>query len=265
MNEKLDGLRPETRLAYQLVANSLEQAEQGPGAGDIVSKGGRDLVTSVDIAIEDAIRERLHGQAIVGEERGGEAPAHDSPYWLLDPICGTRNYASGIPLYCVNLALVENGEVVLAVVGDASRREVSLAERGRGAWTLRNGSLNRLTVSDNSSVIVIEDDGGKAANSPREHAPRCVAAAMQLNRWDIRAMGSSLTLLYLAAGRISANLFFYATAVHNAAGVLLAAEAGAIVSDINGNPWSVNSTSVLASANAPLQEDLLALVRKTAP
>ena len=96
-------------------------------------------MTATDTAVEDAIRDIVEGASphpVVGEERGGEAPADGSPYWLLDPICGTRNFASGIPLHCVNLALVEGGQISLAAVGDASVGEVLVAERGRGAWAI---------------------------------------------------------------------------------------------------------------------------------
>ena len=94
-------------------------------------------MTATDIAVEDEIRrivegERLH--PVVGEERGGEAPADGSAYWLLDPICGTRNFASGIPLFSVNLALVEGDRIAVAVVGDASIDEVQFAEQSGGAW-----------------------------------------------------------------------------------------------------------------------------------
>lgn len=105
---------PETLDA---VAQALGLANRGTGASEVVSKGGRDLVTATDIAIEDAVRELLTGalgRTVVGEERGGEAPADGSPYWLVNPICGTRNFASGTPLYCVNLAFVEGEQVTIA-------------------------------------------------------------------------------------------------------------------------------------------------------
>ena len=91
------------------------------GAREITVKGARDIVTATDVAVEDLVRRHLGdvlGRPVVGEERGGEPPADGSPYWLVDPICGTTNFASGIPLFCVNLALVENNEVTVAVVGD---------------------------------------------------------------------------------------------------------------------------------------------------
>ena len=107
-------------------------------------------MTATDTAVEDAIRDIVEGASphpIVGEERGGEAPVDGSSYWLLDPICGTRNFASGIPLYCVNLALVEDDQISLAVVGDASVGEVLFAERGRGAWAIGHEGQRELSTS----------------------------------------------------------------------------------------------------------------------
>src|SRR6185369_13236961 len=128
---------------------------------------------------EDHLRQLLTGSfawPVIGEERGGQAPS-GTPYWLVDPICGTRNFASGIPLYCVNLALVEGDEVTVAVVGDPSTGEIAVAERGRGAWGLKDGARHRMTTSDVSRTIVIED--GKSKDRRREQAARFIAAAIR--------------------------------------------------------------------------------------
>ncbi len=149
MKQPTDAFRPETVVATDAVKRALTLARRRVGADDITAKGERDLVTATDVAVEDAVRGIVAdslGFAVIGEERGGEAPDDGSPYWLVDPICGTRNFASGIPLYCVNLALVEGDEVTVAVVGDPSTGEIYVAERGRGAWgmmawTCRSDSL----------------------------------------------------------------------------------------------------------------------------
>lgn len=94
--------RPETLVAVDAVQYALTIARGGVSTKDIAAKGERDLVTATDVAVEDAVRKLVTealGAWVIGEERGGEAPADGSPYWLVDPICGTRNYASGIPLY----------------------------------------------------------------------------------------------------------------------------------------------------------------------
>lgn len=194
-------------------------------------------MTAADIAVEDAIRERLRdlsGLPVVGEERGGEAPRDGSAYWLIDPICGTRNYASGIPLYCVNLALVDGDQITVAVAGDLSRGELVVAERGRGAWALKNGAVRQLRTSDLNRTIVVED--GKAKGTRREHAAQFAAAALRTDRWDFRSLGTTLSLPYLSAGRISAYIVFWVSAIHAGAGSLLATEAGATVTDIDSRP-----------------------------
>jgi myo-inositol-1(or 4)-monophosphatase len=265
LQSEIRAFRRETLIAIDAVERGLEIAQLGTGATDVTSKGGRDLVTATDVAVEDSIRHLLTdtvGLPVVGEERGGKAPAEGSPYWLLDPICGTRNFASGLSLYCVNLALVEDGQVTIAVVGDPSRGEITVAELGRGAWT--DGARRRVTTSDESRTVVVDD--GKSKGDPREHAARFIAEAIRADRWDLRSLGSTLAFPYLAAGRVSAYVVFWESpALHAAAGTLIATEAGGTLSDIDGRPWTTESNSVIAAANSQLHAELVELARRTAP
>src|SRR5437764_906486 len=90
-------LREETKAAIHAAAIAQQLADSRAGAEQITSKGGIDLVTAADVACEDRIREELlrafPDYPVIGEERGGE-PRADTPYWLVDPICGTRLFAS---------------------------------------------------------------------------------------------------------------------------------------------------------------------------
>jgi len=262
MTSFAEGFRRETVVAMGAVERALELARRGVGAQDISSKGARDVVTATDVAVEDAVRGIVHdalGFPVIGEERGGKATADGSPYRLVDPICGTRNYASGIPLYCVNLALVESGHVTAAVVGDPSTGEIDVAERGRGAWALKDGARRRLITSDESRTIVVED--GKSKGARREHAARFTAAAMRADRWDFRSLGTTVALPYLAAGRISAYVVFRVSAIHAGAGSLLVTEAGGTLSDIDGRAWTIHSDSVVASATPDLHQEMLDLAK----
>lgn len=254
--------RPETQLAIKAVQRGLAVATAGIGRAEVTHKGDRDLVTATDIAAEDEVRRVLRSGAsapVVGEERGGEPPADGSPYWLLDPICGTRNFASGIPLYAVNLALVEEGRVTVAVIGDPSTGEINVAETGSGAWALSDGTRRPLRVNGESRVLDVAD--GKAAGARRDRAARFTSAALTADRWDFRALGSTLALAYVAAGRISAYVLFLGHGLHTAAGCLLVTEAGGDVTDINGRPWTIHSDSVLAAADAGLHHELRDLAR----
>src|SRR5262245_14464665 len=113
-------VRSETASAIRAIDITRQIVDGRAGAEQIISKGGIDLVTGADIACEDAIRAELlrafPEYPVIGEEHGG-LPREGCPYWLVDPICGTRTFASNIPLYCTNIALVENGEPTVAVVG----------------------------------------------------------------------------------------------------------------------------------------------------
>jgi myo-inositol-1(or 4)-monophosphatase len=256
----------ETAVAIEAVERGLAIAQSRVGAADITSKGGRDLVTATDVAVEDAIQESLApaGHPVVGEERGGEPPADGSPYWLVDPICGTRNFASGIPLYCVNLALVNDHHVTLGVVGDGSTGEVCAAERGRGAFAAaeEDGGRRRLATSAESQAVAIEDS--RSAGTRREHAARYLEAAICEDRWDLRALGTTLSLAHVAAGRMAGYVLFWSTAIHSAAGVLLAAEAGATVSQVDGWPWTLESDNVVVSAAPEVHRELLRIARRVA-
>jgi myo-inositol-1(or 4)-monophosphatase len=235
----MDDLRPETRVGVEAIGRGLELARERAGADEIFPKGGRDLVTATDLAVEDEVRRIVEGASshpIVGEERGGDAPANGSAYWLLDPICGTRNFASGIPLYCVNLALAEDDRIAVGVVGDASTGEILFAERGNGARATNHEGRRRLATSGESQIIVVES--GVAGGPRREHAARFARDAIRTDRWDIRNLSSTLSSAYVSAGRVAAYVLFAGSALHTGAGTLLIAEAGGTISDINGAPWT---------------------------
>ncbi len=249
-------------MAVEAVKRAFAVARGGIAAEDVTVKGARDLVTVADLAVEDLVRGVVGdalGFSVIGEERGGNATADGSPYWLVDPICGTRNFASGIPLYCVNLALVEDDEISVAVVGNPSTGEIAVAERRRGAWRLTDRGRHRLSTSDKSRTVVIED--GKSSGSRREQAARFAAAAIRADRWDFRSLGTTLASPYLAGGRIAAYVVFWVSAIHAGAGSLLVTEAGGTVSDVAGRPWTIHSDSLVGSANRRLHEELLDLAR----
>src|SRR4029453_3139267 len=161
MSERGRSFRPETAVAIEAVKQALTIARKGLSGAGVTAKGERDLVTDRDVAIEEVARRILvEGSqiAVIGEEQGGEPSA--SRYWLGDPLCGGRDFASGMPLYCVNIALVEDGEITVAVVGDPSTDGVDAAERGEGAWRLKDGARTRLAGCDRGRAGGVED--GKA-------------------------------------------------------------------------------------------------------
>jgi myo-inositol-1(or 4)-monophosphatase len=250
-------MRRETETAIAAVRVAQDLLARRPGADQITSKGGIDLVTGSDLAAEDTIRAHLTraypDYPVVGEERGG-APTEGRPHWLVDPICGTRCFASGVPLYCVNVALVEDGRVTVAAIGDGSTGQVHWAELGGGAWQESPIGWQPLTVNDRSNTMWVA----------QEFAADFVRAAILSRRWYVWMFSSTLAYPFLAAGRISGIVHFRdSSPVHIAAGCLLVTEAGAILTGSEGQPWDLHGKGFVAAATETLHGDLLRLVAST--
>src|SRR6185295_13231043 len=104
---------------------------------------------------------------IIGEERGGTV-VPGKPYWLVDPICGTRPFASNIPLYCTNIALVKDGVVTAAAIAVGATKEILYAEKSAGARIRTPDKERPLSVSADSNTIWIDGRTEQAAFAVRE-------------------------------------------------------------------------------------------------
>ena len=211
-------------------------------------KAGRsNIVTDVDLLAEKCIIELLQRNypdfGIITEE--SEAIAGDSPYtWIVDPIDGTRNYAFGIPHFCVCIALACDGEIVLGVTCDPIRHEMFRAEKGGGAF------LNDvpIAVSDKTSLSVslVSFDLGYDADIGQKMLG--VTSALWPGVVSVRVMGSAaLGLAYVACGRLDLYFHFSLYPWDLAAGTLLVSEAGGVVTEFEGLPISLSSRTVIAS------------------
>ena len=111
------------------------------------------VLTEADLALQSRIAAQLRQQwpetVFLGEEMTAaeqtELLAGGQPVWCLDPLDGTSNFAAGIPYFCVSLALLKQGEVLLGIVYDPVRDECFSASRGQGARV--NGASLRVRAS----------------------------------------------------------------------------------------------------------------------
>ncbi len=182
-----------------------------------------------------------------------------TPYWLVDPICGTRNFASAIPLYAVNAAMVENGRVSIGVVGDGSTGDVLVAEVGLGTWRLGRGVPEALSTTPVS--LILDFGANPKAGTHRDAAALAVAEVIRRDRWEYRCLSTTLSLAYVAAGQIAGCVLFDAPdSMHTAAGTLLVTEAGGLVSNLEGEPWTIEAGSLVCSADATFHREVLELL-----
>ena len=198
---------------------------------EVSLKGRANVVTDADLASERLILEYVGAEypqfGILSEE---SAPvAGSSPYtWVVDPIDGTRNFAEGIPHFCVVVAVAEGSEVVAGVTYDPVRDEMFAAQRGHGA-TL-NGEPIRVSDRQQIDEAVLGFDLGYNFDQAK------LLLEMAGDLWPqvqaYRLMGSSaLSLAYAACGRIDLYFHHSLSAWDIASGILLAREAGGQVLD----------------------------------
>ena len=257
-------MRPETEAAIRAARIAQQIADSRKGADQVTFKQGMDIVTGADIACEDAIRAELTRAfpdiPVVGEERGG-APRPGAPYWLVDPICGTRCYASNVPLYCTNIALVEGGAVTAAAIGVGKTGELMYAERGAGAWLMpaADAAPEKIAVGEQSNTVWIGGRKQPAANLWRH--------MVEIDRWYLWTFTSSVCYAHFASARIAGLVHFaygpeYSEPpVHTAAGCFVAEEAGGVVTDlVTGNAWTLDTRAFLLGATPALHAELGAIV-----
>jgi myo-inositol-1(or 4)-monophosphatase len=257
--------RAETRAAIAAVRAALLVVQSRHGAQDVRRKGSRDLVTGTDLAAQAAMQRVLHEYdaaiAFVGEEGDARVP-EAGRYWLVDPLCGTANFAAELPLFAINVALVEGGHVAIGVVADGATGEIHVAERGQGAYHLEREE--RLQVNPNASQVSLDPTLPGPDKLSRFGAELAIGALRQ-GQPGLRVLGTTLALIYLARGRLAAAVYVNdGLPVHFAAGLLIAEEAGAIITDERGQPWQVMGPIYIAAANGELHEALRELAQHTA-
>jgi myo-inositol-1(or 4)-monophosphatase len=232
--------------------------------GAMIDKGDRDYATAVDVEIERAIREVLRDVdaeiAFLGEEEG-LSPAEVDAIWVLDPIDGTINFSKASPLCAISLALIEGGRPTLAIVDLPLLGERYVAREGLGA--VMNGRHIGVSAVDGlGEAMVAFSDFAVGAQSASENALHLeILRLLALKSLRTRLHGSaSLDLAWLSAGRLNATLMLSNLPWDVSAGVLLVREAGGEVYDLDGSPYSPESTFTIASTPT-LKKPLLAIVQ----
>ncbi len=223
-------------------------------------EGINNLVTEADHASEKAIieviKKNFPDHYILSEEVG--AIVQDSNYkWIIDPIDGTVNFAHGIPLCCVSIAIEHNGEIILGSVYNPNMNEFYFAEKGRGA------TLNEtpITVSSKNKVINACLVTGfpytylDAPNGALQIFERLIRKGI-----PVRRLGSAaIDLCWVAAGRFDGFYEHKLEAWDSAAGYLIVEEAGGKVTDFKGEKFSPYQPHVLAT-NGIIHDEMVAVI-----
>ncbi|MGH9231272.1 MAG: inositol monophosphatase family protein [Acidimicrobiales bacterium] len=206
-----------------------------------------DMVSEMDRASERLIVSTLLAarpdDGLVGEE-GSASRGSSGLRWVIDPLDGTTNYLYGHPGWAVSVAAEDDAGVVAGVVIDPMHRDVFTATRGGGAW--RNGEAIACSTLDDVRTALVATGFGYAAERRRGQAEVLVGLLPRIR--DIRRMGAAaVDLCSVACGRVDAFFERGLAWWDLAAGALIAAEAGARVSAVDGGPVGPEAGSIMAA------------------
>ena len=215
-------------------------------------KENHELVTNADLASEVFLKTRLAeiepSAGFLGEECwNGEYPA--PPFWVVDPLDGTNNFAHGYPVFAVSIAFWNGSSIEAGCIYDPTRNEVFSAVSGKGAKL--NGSEISATVTDSLGGCIL------ATGFPYHRNPSCLGVNLEILKYflgrvqGIRRSGSAaLDLAYVAAGRLDGFWEEHLKPWDMAAGALIVSEAGGEISSFIGEEWDITSTGMVASGKS---------------
>ncbi|MFA6027907.1 MAG: inositol monophosphatase family protein [Patescibacteria group bacterium] len=225
-----------------------------------------DFVTTADYAAEKiilaSIEKKFPHDNILSEEAGEINISADSEYtWIVDPLDGTKNFASGIPLFGTTIARMRKNEIVEAVIFNPMQNEMFYAKKGHGAFL--NG--RRIHASQKKETEHLMSGVGNVRSRTDNKCYDNIRCAFYKISSGFRVYGSAvIDLSYTACGRMDAFVLGGPYPWDIAAGGLIIQEAGGIITAVNGDKWDpmANKQEILVSGNKILHKKLLKIIKK---
>lgn len=222
----------------------------------VSAKSAGDFVSRADIASEKIIKEELTEArptyGWLGEESDPVAGQDPTRRWIVDPLDGTTNFLHGLPHWAVSIALEHKGQIIAGVVFDASKDELFIAEKGKGAWM----NDRRIRVSDRHRMIEsvyatgLPFAGRSDLPATLSDLAKLLPACAGVRRWG----AASLDLAYVAAGRYDGFWERGLNIWDIAGGLILAREAGALIEGIAKGTKPEETNDVLCSTEVQFEQ-----------
>lgn len=245
----------ESMISISLRAGSLVQHYyQSREFGVSIKKDKHDLVTDIDRESQRIIKEELQKRfpniPIIGEE--DNQIIKNEHAFIIDPIDGTLNFVKQIPFFTISIGYWKKNHPVCGVVYDPLRNDLFYARKDQGAY--QNGKeINVLSLENNRPILA--SDWGHEPKLYQKNI-NILQKLMKVDRYLFRFLGcASLAICYVGAGILDGYWHYQLSPWDMAAAVLIAQEAGAIVTNIKGEQFDLWGKSILTTSPA-IKKDL---------
>lgn len=245
----------------ELVMKAYNQAKDIKNT-NIKNKELNDIVTDVDIFMENkivtAIKNWFPSHSIYAEE-SGKVDKNSEYEWLIDPIDGTINFTSGLPLFATSIALRKNGDTILGVIFDYSQNDIYYCIKGQGAFC--NGKPIHVSECQNLNNSIISFCLTSHYNDKHIKDVLNIEEKLASKVRGLRLIVSAaIELAWCASGKIDGCLNVKSSiGLSSAAGKLLVQEAGGKVTNLQGNPRE-NIDTMLVS-NGKIHKEIVSTIK----
>ncbi len=242
--------------------------------------------SKADKKIVDAIKDKYPGHHIISEEGSAipkksiqQHPAiqtiqkEEGYTWVIDAIDGTINFYHQMPIFCTAIGVLWNREPVAGVIYNPISREMFSARKAGGAYwekeieaaSLAKESLHTSKEKRLSQSVVMTHLSSRRHARERLTTSGLLDALSNASR-SIRAVGSGqLSLGHIAKGNFHAFVNNSTNSWDQVAGLVIVQEAGGVVTDFRGEPWTIDTESIIASANKEIHSQLTAIISAVYP
>ena len=233
------------------------------GQVEVKEKNPGDFVTQADFEsqriIHDLINSQFPEHGFLGEEGDQSTDNETTEFtWIVDPIDGTTNFIHQLPSFSVSIALRHKSKIIVGCVHDPFLGETFTAMEGSGAF-LNGKKISASQATQTTGSVVV-------CSLPRDltresvELSRLVAVLCDSNA-TLRRLGSAaLNLCYIGCGRIDSYWSTFAKIWDIAAGALIVAESGGVITNLDGGSVDYKDIRFVASSTSELNREMISLL-----
>ena len=222
-----------------------------------------DFATNVDTEVEEKIvsllKKAFPEDSVLAEEGQSETNITRGRVWIIDPICGTINLERGLQMYCTNIALASDGELIASCVVDYCTETYywSIGDN----QIFKESSLLSLEPRDSDGSVLVDIDLGATYELKDEQIDSyssLIGKLLKKTGWILNSLNSSVGFLYVAIGKLDGVYNVANKPWDVAASVFLVRQSGGAATDFQGNDWDLSeSKGLILTRDAKVHKVLL--------